>query len=76
MSIRMPAPKEVQPKSFKFNKINLAKIENIIRKYPSERQASALLPLLDLAQRQNDNWLPLEAMNEVAKILDIPKIKV
>ena len=76
MSIRMPAPKEVQPKSFKFNKINLAKIENIISKYPSERQASALLPLLDLAQRQNDNWLPLEAMNEVAKILDIPKIKV
>ena len=33
MSIRMPAPKEVQPKSFKFNKINLGKIENIIRKY-------------------------------------------
>ena len=76
MSLRMPAPKEVQPKSFKFNKANLDKINFIISKYPSDRQASALLPLLDLAQRQNNNWLPLEAMNEVAKILSIPMIKV
>ena len=76
MSLRMPAPKEVQPKSFKFNKANLDKINFIISKYPSDRQASALLPLLDLAQRQNSNWLPLEAMNEVAKILSIPMIKV
>ena len=76
MSLRMPAPKKVQPKSFKFNKANLDKINSIISKYPSDRQASALLPLLDLAQRQNSNWLPLEAMNEVGKILSIPMIKV
>ena len=36
MSLRMPAPKEVQPKSFKFNKANLDKINSIISKYPSE----------------------------------------
>ena len=34
------------------------------------------MPLLDLAQRQNNNWIPLEAMNEVGKILSIPMIKV
>lgn len=35
-----------------------------------------MIPLLDLAQQQNEGWLPLAAMNRVAKILDMPEIRV
>tara|TARA_B100000686_G_C16558815_1_gene846640 strand:- start:76 stop:681 length:606 start_codon:yes stop_codon:yes gene_type:complete len=76
MSLRMPAPESMQPNRFKFTKKNVEKIKSILKKYPSDRKASALLPLLDIAQRQNENWLPIEAMNEVGKILDIPMIKI
>jgi NADH-quinone oxidoreductase subunit E len=65
-----------QPKTFKFTDENLKKIEKIIAKYPKGRQASAVMPLLDLAQRQHDNWIPEAAMEEIARILDMPRIKV
>ena len=47
-----------------------------IAKYPPGRQASAVLPLLDLAQRQSGGWLPLAAMDRVAQILGMPAIRV
>ncbi len=65
-----------QPTSFAFSSENMKKIEAIIAKYPKGRQASAVMPLLDLAQRQHDNWIPEAAMAEIARILDMPKIKV
>ena len=65
-----------QPDSFAFNETNLERAKTIIGKYPTGRQASAVLPLLDLAQRQHDNWLPLAAMNAVAEMLDMPRIRV
>lgn len=48
----------------------------IISRYPTNYKASALIPLLDLAQQQNDGWLSLAAMNRVAKILDMAEIRV
>ena len=54
----------------------MKKIEKIISKYPKGFQQSAVMPLLDLAQRQHDNWIPEAAMKEIARILDIPEIKV
>ncbi|MBN9543263.1 MAG: NADH-quinone oxidoreductase subunit NuoE [Alphaproteobacteria bacterium] len=48
----------------------------IIAKYPEGRQQSAVLPLLDLAQRQNDNWIPRAAMTKIASILNMPEIRV
>ncbi|HEX2751977.1 MAG TPA: NADH-quinone oxidoreductase subunit NuoE [Alphaproteobacteria bacterium] len=65
-----------QPKSFTFSDENLKKIEQIIAKYPKGKQQSAIMPLLDLAQRQNDNWIPEAAMEEIARILDVARIKV
>ena len=76
MSTRRPAPDNLQPEKFAFTKENAKAINNILLKYPEGRKASALLPLLDLAQRQHDNWLPKAAMSEVAKILSLPMIKV
>jgi NADH-quinone oxidoreductase subunit E len=65
-----------QPKSFTFSDENVKKIDQIIAKYPKGKQQSAIMPLLDLAQRQNDNWIPEAAMEEIARILDVPRIKV
>ena len=67
---------KIQPESFEFSKDNLLKAENEIKKYPKDRKASAVLALLYLVQKQNDNWIPLVAMKFIAKFLDMPYIKV
>jgi NADH-quinone oxidoreductase subunit E len=61
---------------FKFTPDNMAIAERYIAKYPEGRQASAVLPLLDLAQRQCEGWLPQAAIEEVACILSMPPIRV
>jgi NADH-quinone oxidoreductase E subunit len=66
----------LQPATFAFTPENLAKAKTHIAKYPPGRQASAVLALLDLAQRQHDNWLPRAAMNHVAGILEMAPIRV
>jgi len=65
-----------QPESFEFSKINLQEAENIIKKYPKNRKASAVLALLYLVQKQHDNWIPLSAIKYVAKFLEISYIQV
>jgi NADH-quinone oxidoreductase E subunit len=65
-----------QPAAFAFSAENLKRAEAIIAKYPPSRQASAVLPLLDLAQRQCGNWLPRAAMDYVAGLLDMAPIRV
>jgi len=65
-----------QPKTFTFSAENLVRAKAIIAKYPAGRQASAVIPLLDIAQRQSGNWLPCAAMDYVADMLEMPRIKV
>jgi NADH-quinone oxidoreductase subunit E len=64
-----------QPASFAFSSENAEKAKAVIAKYPEGRQASAVMPLLDLAQRQNDGWLPRAAIEYVAAMLDMPVIR-
>ncbi|MEA1673928.1 MULTISPECIES: NADH-quinone oxidoreductase subunit NuoE [Nitrospirillum] len=64
------------PATFEFTADNLALAQRIIAKYPEGRQASAVMPLLDLAQRQHDNWLPRAAMDYVAGMLGMAPIRV
>lgn len=52
------------------------KAKAIIARYPPGFQKSATIPLLTLAQKQNNNWLTLAAMNKVAKILSVPPMDV
>ena len=66
----------VQTKAFTFLPENLTRAQKIIAKYPEGRQASAVIPLLDIAQRQNENWLTREAMDYVADLLEMPRIRV
>ena len=65
-----------QPDSFAFTRENEAEINRIVAKYPKGRQASAVMPLLDLAQRQHDNWIPMKAIELIAKKLDMAEIRV
>jgi NADH-quinone oxidoreductase E subunit len=65
-----------QPAHFEFTPENFELAKRIIAKYPPGRQASAVLPVLDLAQRQHDNWLPRAAMDYVAHLLDMAPIRV
>ena len=65
-----------QPATFAFDAANLERARTIIARYPAGRQASAVLPLLDIAQRQSGNWLPRAAMDYVAGMLDMAPIRV
>jgi len=62
--------------AFQFSKENLKKAKEYIAKYPKGKQRSALMPLLWLAQKQNDNWLPQDALDYLADMLELPPIKV
>jgi NADH-quinone oxidoreductase subunit E len=70
------APPAAQPENFEFTPENLERAKAHIAKYPAGRQQSAVLPLLDLAQRQSGGWLPRAAMHHVAELLGMPRIRV
>ena len=65
-----------QPENFNFSEENLKITEKILSNYPNDKKQSAVMALLYLAQRQNDNWIPLAAMKYIAKFLNMPYIKV
>ncbi len=78
---------DYQPERFEFTKANKVAIEKVIALYPRERQQSAVMPLLDLAQRQvgeegakadppYGGWIPRAAMDKIAEILDMAPVKV
>jgi NADH-quinone oxidoreductase subunit E len=62
--------------TFAFTPENLEKAKEIIARYPEGRQASAVLPLLHLAQQQHGGWLPKAALDHVADLLGMPRIRV
>ena len=62
--------------AFAFSPENQATAQKIIARYPQGRQQSAVMPLLDLAQRQNNGWLSQEAMDHVAQVLQMAPIRV
>jgi len=78
---------DYQPESFAFTKPNQKAVKELIGRYPAGRQQSAVMPLLDLAQRQvgvqgakasppYGGWIPRAAMDHIADILDMPAMKV
>ncbi len=78
---------DYQPESFEFTKPNQKTVQKLIARYPAGRQQSAVMPLLDLAQRQvaadgakasppYGGWIPRAAMDHIAGILGMPPIKV
>ena len=65
-----------QPGSFEFSSENLLGVKKIIGNYPKGKQQSAVMALLFIVQRQNNNWIPLAAMKYIANLLEMPYIKV
>ncbi len=86
MADRHPAPDTPELRArwggFQWSEENAKKVPEIIGRYPPGRQRSAVMPLLDLAQRQvgaetnTQGWLPLPVMEYIAKQLDMPVIRV
>jgi NADH-quinone oxidoreductase E subunit len=74
MSLRRPSKE--QPNNFEFNSSSLDSARLMIAKYPKDKQQSAVMALLYIAQKQNSNWIPLAAMKYIGKFLDMPYIKV
>ena len=76
MAVRRLAPPELQPQGFSFTMENLEWAKGQIAKYPEGRQASAVIPILWRAQEQSGGWLPEKAIEHVAHLLGMPKIRV
>ena len=62
---------EDNSKNFEWSKKNFDLIEKIIKKYPNGKHQSAVIPLLDLAQRQNNGWLSKNAIEKVEETLSM-----
>lgn len=56
---------------FKFNEQNLKQAQEIISYYPKQYKKAAVIPLLDLGQRQNSGWTSISVMNYVAELLEM-----
>jgi len=75
MAVRRLAEPALQPKSFAFTAENLDWAKGQIARYPEGRQASAIIPILWRAQEQAGGWLPQKAIEHVAALLGMPKIR-
>jgi NADH-quinone oxidoreductase subunit E len=81
MAETTPEQNVAQPATFAFDAESEAEVARNIAKYPPGRQASAVIPLLYIVQEQmrrqtGSGWVPLAAMNEVARRLDMAPIRV
>ena len=54
----------------------MKRANEIIARYPPQYKKAAVMPILDLGQRQNKGWTSISVMNAVAKLLDMPKMRV
>ena len=75
-NFKVMAEDSIQPNEFSFNNDNLAKAKNILKMYPSNFTESAIMPLLSIAQNQNNGWLPKKAIEYISGLINVPEIKV
>ena len=61
---------------FEFTAESYAAIEKLLPKYPDNYKSSAIIPVLFIAQKQNNNFLTLSAMHKTAKILEMTPMQV
>ncbi|XP_046449606.1 NADH dehydrogenase [ubiquinone] flavoprotein 2, mitochondrial-like [Daphnia pulex] len=74
--VHRDTPKNNPDVPFAFTKENVERANAIINIYPEGHKRAAVIPLLDLAQRQAGGWLPISAMHAVADMLSMPKMRV
>ena len=61
---------------FTFSEEAVAECRTILGRYPAEHSKSGIIPILHIAQAENQGWLSVSAMNAVAKLLNIQYIEV
>mgnify|MGYP001169220580 CR=1 FL=1 len=76
ISFKKIAEDNKQPEKFSFNSNNLILAKKILKIYPKNFKESSIMPLLSIAQNQNDGWLPKKAIEYVSSFLEVPEIKV
>ena len=67
---------QLKAENYKLCNIDQVKVDEILDKYPSNRKASAVIPLLHYIQKKSNGWLPVPEIERVAEILDMPYMKV
>ena len=67
---------QLKAENYKLCNIDQVKVDEILNKYPSNRKASAVIPLLHYVQKKSNGWLPVPEIERVAEILDMPYMKV
>ena len=70
------SPENSSKAKFEFTEQNRKRAEVIMKNYPAGHERAAVIPLLDLAQRQNGGWLPIAAMHHVAEVIGMPRMRV
>jgi NADH-quinone oxidoreductase subunit E len=75
-SFKKIAEEKIQPKDFSFDRDNMLLAKKILKIYPKNFKESSIMPLLSIAQSQNNGWLPKKAIEYVSDFLEIPEIKV
>lgn len=65
-----------QKREIRFNDETLATVQRIFKRYPENRQKSALIPVLHIAQAEFDGWLSAPVMDYVASLLQLQPIEV
>mmetsp|Transcript_17102 Transcript_17102/g.15066 ORF Transcript_17102/g.15066 Transcript_17102/m.15066 type:complete len:138 (+) Transcript_17102:13-426(+) len=71
-----PSDDNVEETPFEFTEENYVEIKRVLKKFPENYKQSGIIALCFIAQKQNDNFLTLSAMNKVAKVLAVPPISV
>ena len=75
-SFKKIAEDKIQPKNFSFDKDNILLAKKILKIYPKSFKESSIMPLLSIAQNQNNGWLPKKAIEYISDLLEIPEIKI
>ncbi|KAJ6838347.1 NADH dehydrogenase [ubiquinone] flavoprotein 2, mitochondrial [Iris pallida] len=76
LNYHIDSPENNPNMPWEFSESNREKVKEILSHYPSNYKQSAVIPLLDLAQQQHGGWLPVSAMNAVAKVIEVAPIRV
>merc|ERR1712002_109771 len=76
LQVHRDTPQNNLDLKFEFTAENMKRAEAIMSIYPEGHKRAAVIPLLDLAQRQHGGWLPLTAMHAVARVLQMPRMRV
>jgi len=76
LQIHRDSPENNSEIAFEFSKENVERANAIMSIYPEGHRRAAVIPLLDLAQRQVGGWLPISAMHHVAEFIGMPRMRV